>query len=145
MYLLATQAFLLFQFHIVRLKASLYTLIETPFLFQFHIVRLKDNVCFHAQNSFYVISIPYSSIKRAMSGHYRLVVYRFQFHIVRLKVRHLAHAIPYILISIPYSSIKSKVRVPLACVVQEFQFHIVRLKVLCCQGSWQDILYFNSI
>ena len=94
---------------------------------------------------YYVVSIPYSSIKSPEPVRYSLKASSFQFHIVRLKVGMGIHAITSSLVSIPYSSIKSAGLNPYTNSLNAFQFHIVRLKELFLCHSHEHFFRFNSI
>ena len=99
----------LFQFHMVRLKARGFSFLTSFVLFQFHMVRLKDT--FHILILLRVehISIPHGTIK-SLAGHaVEAADLEFQFHMVRLKVRHPDRGHRLLEISIPHGTIKSMV------------------------------------
>ena len=119
-------------------------------LFQFLIVRLKFSIfslCFFVE----CVSIPYSTIKieRGAAGSedthaFQFLIVRlkldgfrgivgsflFQFLIVRLKLQHVRQGhVHHRLVSIPYSTIKMITAIGYTVTDDEFQFLIVRLKL----------------
>ena len=115
---IGANCFIVFQFHLVRLKVIMCIYHCLPLLFQFHLVRLKAPPPRSASPNAQ-ISIPFSTIKR--------------------KLRGTAASSPNI--SIPFSTIKSRLNKYINSFFQQFQFHLVRLKDIANLYSQKELKF----
>ena len=124
-----------FQFHLVRLKASIAVHPSIAGLaFQFHLVRLKAyDSCSEACCR--LISIPFSTIKSAMPRYYRTKFFKFQFHLVRLKVGKDFSLCTTKIFQFHLVRLKVTFNIPSGA-TRRFQFHLVRLKDLQSEMPW---------
>ena len=99
----------IFQFHLVRLKASPH--VQEPFVSRISIPlgSIKSPI-FYEFNAEFVISIPLGSIKSFYSCSSHSYKRRFQFHLVRLKAHSVNAYTERKSISIPLGSIKRTAR-----------------------------------
>ena len=135
---------LVFQFHLVRLKAERVQLRVSFVEFQFHLVRLKvpREVRLNRRSA---VSIPFSTIKREASFRAYIRKPQFQFHLVRLKVTQMKDNVQYARFQFHLVRLKAERADDVRTAFPPFQFHLVRLKELAEEGISPSVHGFNSI